>query len=114
VGRFTRDIWLLTHPLPVKGAAHPWIIKKLTEDVQMSGLVQIMIKTDQEPAILDLKRVLIKQLKETAGVTIIEAMPEESPVQASQSNAVVERAVWEMQSTTRSLVAYAEWVHNTK
>ena len=40
-------------------------------------------------------------------------MPEESPVGASAANAVIERSVWEMQSTTRALVAYAEWVHGT-
>ena len=32
---------------------------------------------------------------------------------ASAANAVIERIVWEMQSTTRSLVAEAELVHNT-
>ena len=41
-------------------------------------------------------------------------MPEEPPpVGASAANAVIERSVWEMQSTTRALVAYAEWVHGT-
>ena len=38
-------------------------------------------------------------------------MPVESPVGASA--AVIETCVWKMQSTTRSLVAHAEWVHNT-
>ena len=40
-------------------------------------------------------------------------MPEESQVVASAANAVAERSVWGMQSTARSLIAYAEWVHNT-
>ena len=40
-------------------------------------------------------------------------MPEESPVGASAANAVIERSAWETQSTTRAIVAYAEWVHNT-
>ena len=39
--------------------------------------------------------------------------PEESPVGASAANAVIERSVWEMQSTTRAIVAYAESVHDT-
>ena len=40
-------------------------------------------------------------------------MPEESQVGASAANAVVGRSVWEMQSTARSLLAYAEGVQNT-
>ena len=40
-------------------------------------------------------------------------MPEESSLGASASNAMIERSVWEMQSTTRAIVAYAEWVHGT-
>ena len=37
----------------------------------------------------------------------------ETPVGAFAANAVIERSVWEMLSTTRALVAYAEWVHGT-
>ena len=40
-------------------------------------------------------------------------MPEESPVGASAAIAMIERSVWEMQSTTRAIDAYAEWVHGT-
>ena len=40
-------------------------------------------------------------------------MLEESRVGASAANAVIERSVWETQSTTRARVAYARWVHGT-
>ena len=36
-----------------------------------------------------------------------------SPVGAIEATAVIHRSVWEMQSTTRAIVAYAEWVQNT-
>ena len=40
-------------------------------------------------------------------------MPDKSPVGESAVNAVIERNVWKMSSTTREMVAYAEWVHET-
>ena len=40
-------------------------------------------------------------------------MPEESPVGASVANVVIESGVWEMQTTTSTIVAYAEWPQNT-
>ena len=52
-------------------------------------------------------------MRELRGIQGVKVMPVESPVGASAANVVMERCVWEMQSTTRSLVAYAEWVHNT-
>ena len=52
-------------------------------------------------------------MRELRGVQGVKVMPVESPLGASAANVVIERCVWDMQSTTRSLVAYAEWVHNT-
>ena len=112
VGRFTKDRWLVTRPVPVKGARHPWVVNKLVQDVVMSGVTQIVIKSDQEPAILDLKNAVMKELKKINVEGPIEVQPEESAVGSSSSNAVIERSVWEMQSTTRALIAYAEWVNN--
>ena len=42
-----------------------------------------------------------------------EVMQEESQVGASAANAVVGRSVWDVQSTARSLMAYAEGGQNT-
>ena len=69
-----------------------------------------MIKFDQEASILDVKNALMMKSRDTEGFKV---MPEESQVGASASNAMVERSVWKMQSTVRSLIAYAEWVQNT-
>ena len=52
----------------------------------------------------------MRELRCVEGLTV---MPVESPVGASAANAMMERSVWEVQSTTRAIVAYAEWVHGT-
>ena len=64
----------------------------------------------QKASIIDVKKALMRELR---GVEWLTVMPEESPVGASAGNAMIERIVWEMQSTTRAIVAYAEWVHGT-
>ena len=74
----------------------------------MSGVQTLVVKFDQEASIVDVKNALMRELRGVEGLTV---MPEESLVGASAANAVIERSVWEMQSTTRAFVAYAEWVH---
>ena len=76
----------------------------------MSGVQTLVVKSDQEASIVDVKNSLMRELRGVEGLTV---MPEESPIGASAANAVIERSVWEMQSTTRALVADAEWVHGT-
>ena len=110
VGKFSKDRWLITHPVPCKGTQHRWIIGKLVNDVIMSGVQTLVVKSDQEASIVDVKNALMRELRGVEGLTV---MPEESPVGASAVNAVIVRSVREMQSTTRALVAYAEWVHGT-
>ena len=44
VGKFSKDRWLLTHPVPCKGTQHRWIVGKLVNDVIMSGLQTMVIK----------------------------------------------------------------------
>ena len=74
----------------------------------MSGVQTLILKSDQEVSIVDVKNSL---MKESRGVEGLIVMPEESLVGASAANALIERSVWEMQSTTRAIVAYAAWVH---
>ena len=76
----------------------------------MSVVQTLMIKSGQEASILDVKNALMRELRSIEGSKV---MPAEPQVGASAANAEVERSVWEMQSTARSLIAYAEWVHNT-
>ena len=58
---------------------------------------------------MDVKNALAMK---SSSIEVSIVMPVESQVCASAADAVVERSVWDMQST-RSLIAYAEWVHNT-
>ena len=110
VGNFSKDRWLITHFVPFKGTQHRWIIGKLVNDVIMCGVQTLVVKPDQEASIVDVKNALMRELRGVEGLTV---MPEESPVGASAANALMERSVWEMQSTTTAVVAHAEWVHGT-
>ena len=38
VGKFSKDRWLVTHPVPCKGTQHRWIVGKLVNDVIMGGV----------------------------------------------------------------------------
>ena len=38
VGKFSKDPWLITHPVPCKGSQHRSIIGKLVNDLIMSGV----------------------------------------------------------------------------
>ena len=107
---FSKDRWLITHPVPCTGTQHRWIVGKLVNDVIMSGVQTLVEKSDQEVSIADVKNSLIRELRGVEGLTV---MLEESLVGASAANAVIGRSVWEMQSATRAIVAYAEWVHGT-
>ena len=102
--------WLITHLVPCRGTQHRWIIGKLVNDVIMSGVQTLVVKSDQEASIVDVKNALMRELRCVEGLTVV---PKESPVGGSAANAALERSVWEMQSIRRALVAYAEWVHGT-
>ena len=110
VGKCSKDRWLITHPVPCKGTQHRWIVGKLVNDVIMSGVQNLVVKSDQDMSTVDVKNSLMRELRGVEGLTV---KPEESPVGSSAGQCCVERCVWEMQSTTRATVAYAEWVHDT-
>ena len=93
VGKFSKDRWLITHPVPCKGTQHRWIIGKLVNDVIMSGVQTLAVKSYQEASIADVKNSLMRELRSVEGLTV---MPEESLVGASAANAMIERSVWEM------------------
>ena len=99
-GKFSRDRWLITHLVPCKGTQHRWIIGKLVNDVIMSGVRTLVVKSDQA-SIVDVKNALMREMGGVEGLTV---MPEESPVGASAANAMIERSVWEMQSTRERLL----------
>ena len=86
LGKFSKDRWLITHPVPCKSTQHRWIIGKLVNDVIMSGVQTLVVKSDQEASIVIVKNALLRELR-----TVM------SPVGASAANAMIERSVWEMQ-----------------
>ena len=97
-------------PCTVRRYSDRWTVGKLVNDVIMSGLQTQVVKSDQEVSIVDVKNSLIREFRGVEGSTVI---VKESPVGASAANAVIERSVWEMQSTTRAIVTNAAWVHET-
>ena len=96
VERISKDRWLVTHPVTWKGTQHRWIIGKLVNDVIKSGVQTLVIKSDQEASSLDVKNALMRELRSIEGEKL---MLEESHVGASAASAVVERSVWEVEST---------------
>ena len=95
MSRFSKDRWLITHPVPCKGTQQRWIVEKLVNDVIMSGVQTLVVKSDQEVSIVDVKNSLMREFRGVEGLTV---MQEESPVGASPANAVTERSVREMQA----------------
>ena len=55
VVRFRRQKLTFAHVVPVKGADIESAAKRLIEDVKASGIKRVVMKSDQEPAILALK-----------------------------------------------------------
>ena len=58
VGRFSKDRWLITHRVPRKSTQHQWIVGKLVNDVIMSGVQTLVVKSDQEVSIVNVKKEL--------------------------------------------------------
>ena len=75
LGRFSKDRWLITHPVPCKGTQHRWIVGKLVNDVIMSGVQILVVKSDQQVSIVDVKNSLMREFHGVEGLTVL---PEES------------------------------------
>ena len=77
----------------------------------MSGYASFLYKSDQEPAILDFKKAVAARLRQVAGDETMKIELMESPVGQSQANSLVERAIWDVEGLTRTLVCAAEAFH---
>ncbi len=71
--------------VPEKGK-NSYARERVSKNVRMLGHKRLIFKTDQEPAILDLKN-QVKALTED------DLVPEESPVGESQNNGEIERSM---------------------
>ena len=77
-----------------------------------AGYADFILKSDQENAISDVKRAAVAHARSQGhGFTV---KYEESPVAQSECNAHVERAIWGVQSKTRTLKAMSEDMHKVK
>ena len=94
------SVW--TYATNAKGyASDPWLPKKLQSDLTTvgMGLVRIVVKTDTEPAILDLRREMAK------GRGDAPTGFEDSRVGDSNSNAKIERVIRDVKGLVRTLRA---------
>ena len=86
---------ICSHLVPQKGTAHEWIVDRVIAVLENLGYGKrkVIIKCDQEPAIVDLQKKIIKKRENV--------IPENSPVGDSQSNGLVERAIQSVKKQVR-------------
>ena len=104
-----RSKMVFSHVVPKKGASIAYCVSQVVRDLEYLGYPKMILKSDQEPAILDLRNAVAKQCKELG----MEVLPESSPVAESQSNGVVERAIQEIEGLVRTLKKI-RWKRSTK
>ena len=90
------SIW--GYALTQKGAADSWIVDQVAEDIATVGMSQerIIVKSDQENAITDMQRALLKA-RAGFGTAL-----ENSRVGDSNSNSKVERAIQDIKGLVRT------------
>ena len=111
---------IFAHIVDQKGVGDGHLVERVVKDIDSMGYGRITVKSDQEPAIKDLTRELREQRWEdmhglTAAVksmrsaetlvdlTNVETIVEHSPVDSSQSNGFIERAIQDLQGQIRSV-----------
>ena len=103
--RSSRVIW--AHPLPATGVSQSdWGVKCLMRDLNMTGHMKVIVKSDQEPSIV---AVFNEAKRRWSAATGAEMLPERSPVGESSSNGEIERAVQEIQGITRTMKEFVEY-----
>ena len=111
VHKFYKDRWVTSHVAEHKGADE-WATKVAAQDILLSGLKDFVYKSDGERSIVALKHEVVRKLRRDVGPIGVQF--EGSGVGESQGNAVVERAIWEIESMTRTLVHAAQNFHDVK
>ena len=87
------------HAVPMKGAVIDWVIQRCVRDLERLGHYdQIPLKSDQEPAIVDVLRE-IANLRGSRGT-----LSEHPPVADSQSNGFIERGIRSVEEVTRVIL----------
>ena len=98
-----RSVW--AYAIEPKGTAEDWLPIHILEDLETIGVKEekIVLKSDQEAAIVDLTREIAKLRESSHGASI-----ENSAVGESDSNASVERAIQDVEGQVRTLRAGLE------
>ena len=87
--------WTAARVVPKKGK-QSYAIKEVCKIIDWLGYRRVILKSDQEPAIMEVKECIKAERPE-------EIMFEESPVADSRSNAEVERAIQTVQGQVRAM-----------
>ena len=98
-----RSVW--AYPVEKKGATEEWLSAQILDDLETVGLQgeKIVLKSDQEPAIVDVARDISRARQGAFGTAM-----ETSAVGESDSNATVERAIQDVEGQARTLRAALE------
>ena len=102
--------FVYSHVVPCKGTSHAYPAAQAFSDIEQLGHSKIVLKNDQEPAIVDLHNAITSRCKDKN----IDVIPENSPVDESQSNGVIERAVQDVEGMVRTLKDQLETSYSTK
>ena len=94
------DRWIGAAIVPTTGADE-YAVAELKNDVTCSGLTEVLVRSDKEPAILALKESAVTALK-LAGVKV---KAEESALYDSQSHGLAESAVKDVKDAVRTNLA---------
>ena len=99
------------HVLTSKGTGDPYSIEQLACILRDAGHTKLRLKSDREPAIMDLKTQASAIVRARHSLDII---PEESPEYEHQSNGAAEVAVREVKAQARSRRLVVEELHKCK
>jgi len=94
VSRCSHSKWISANVLPKKGA-YPEGIRRLGEELDKLGRRRMVVKSDQEPAILKLIEATVRERHQ-------DITTEQSPVGEHASNGVAERAAQAIQGQART------------
>ena len=99
-GRCSKDRWIEGCVVPSKGVEHPYNVQALTNMLKNAGCRRMLVRSDQEPAIL----ALIRQAGTAARLECgIEAVPDPARLGDKDANGLAEGAVKEVKGKTRTL-----------
>ena len=110
-GRHNLNRWVVCCMLPCKGTGHPFCVTALFQMIKFFRDKKLIIRSDGEPSIVDLKSAAARRAVATLGV---EVPTEETPVGDSGANGLSEEAVRTCKAKVRTLRHATEKLHGCK